>query len=121
MTWKNAPEIIDKKYIGFVYEIKDKENNKKYIGIKKFWKKTKKGLKESDWKTYNSSGVMKDIIKNNPKRFNKKIIYMCETITEMKLRETYIQLTYYFTGKWDLLYNEVVNVRLRVRKKGVKK
>lgn len=103
-----------KNYIGFVYMITDKKNQKKYIGIKKFW--TKKG-KETDWKTYvSSSGSLKGFDINNKRKFKKEVLKYCSTVTEMKTYEAYLQLKYYWDGRWDELYNEMINIRLRIRK-----
>jgi len=127
MKWINSPKDISK-FIGFVYEIYELDTGKRYIGIKKFFKTIKrkplKGKKnrrisiiESDWKTYNtSSKIMQDKLKNNPQNYTKEILICCESLTDMKVWETLLQLNYYVIGEWDLLYNEMVNIRLRIRK-----
>lgn len=114
-------------YFGFVYEIIEIGTHKSYIGIKQFWsKRTLKPLKgkknkrhtivESDWKTYNSSSkIMQEKIAKDPTHYRKCIMYLAKTKTELKAREAYLQLEYYFKGKWDLLYNECINLRLRIR------
>ena len=59
-------EVTPEEYQGFVYQLTEIHNNKKYIGKKNFWKpkilpvnKTRKRRVrtrvESDWKTYFSS------------------------------------------------------------------
>jgi len=125
--WKNIPKDITP-YVGFVYTILEKDTQIGYIGIKKFWKTIKrkplKGKKnkrhetvESDWKTYNSSSsILQEKIKNNPDNYEKEIIRCCKSITEMKCYEAHAQLSFYVRGSWDLLYNEVVNLRVRIRK-----
>jgi len=113
MGWKNAPKRYEE-YIGFVYCITEIKTNKKYIGIKKFWTKKKK---ETDWKSYvSSSGKLKGLDVNNSRKFKKEITHLCKTVTELKTTEAYIQLTYYMTGRWNELYNEMINIRLRIRK-----
>ena len=114
--------------IGMVYMITEKSTGMIYIGIKKFKKKVTlpplKGRKnkrhklvESDWRTYNSSNKeLAKKIEKNPKNYDKKVIRCCETVTEMKAVECFYQLEYYMSGNWDLLINEVINLRLRVRK-----
>jgi len=126
MTWRNIPEIPEE-FVGFVYEIIEKNTNKKYIGIKKFWKIIKypplKGKKnkrhkkvETDWKEYNSSNkILQKKIKNNPKNYDKRIIHACNSITEMKCLEAHIQLTYYIKGEWNKLYNQMINLRINIR------
>ena len=127
MTWNNIPQDIIP-FVGFVYCITEIDTNMKYIGIKKFWKTVKlkplKGKKrkrkkivETDWKTYNSSNkILQQKLENNPDNYSKEIIECCTTITRMKALEAYMQLDYYFNGNWNKLYNEVINLRLRIRK-----
>lgn len=114
-TWKpKLSEAAVKKSVGFVYEITEKKTKKKYIGIKKFW--TKKG-KKTNWETYvSSSGKLKGMDINNPRKYSKKIVRLCDSITEMKCWEAWMQLEYYTSGRWNELFNEMINVRLRVRK-----
>ena len=125
--WNNAPRYYGD-YVGFVYEIYEISTGMKYVGIKKFWKKVKykplKGKKnkrhriiESDWKTYcTSNKKLQEKMKNNPKDYHKTILKCCDSVTRMKAYEAYIQLNYYFRGDWDELYNEMINLRLRIRK-----
>ena len=148
LTWTNAPKVTPKDKIGFVYGILDLKNGKKYFGIKKLWRtikkaptkykmkdgkwlKDKKGKRiintrktkehirvETDWRDYNGSGNFLDLIKKNPERFQKTIIKFCDSVTEMKLEEAWLQLSHWKNDEWDKLYNEEINLRLRVRKKG---
>jgi len=113
-SWINAPKETPKDKVGFVYQITQLKTGLKYIGIKKFW--TKKG-KETNWKTYKSSGAkLKGIDVNNPKKYKKEILYICDTITDMKVKEAWLQLDYYISGNWSKLMNEVINLRVRIRK-----
>ena len=117
-----------KNRVGFVYEIVERDTGKKYIGIKRFWKTVKlkplKGRKnkrhkvvETDWKIYNSSSkIMQEKIAKNPDNYLRVIKYTCKTVSELKATEAYLQLVYYISGEWDTLYNEVINLRLRIRK-----
>jgi len=127
MKWINSPKITPEEKVGFVYQITELSTNKKYIGIKKFWKttkykpvkrKTKKHtIKESDWREYNSSSKeLQAKILLNPNDYKKEILKLCDTITEMKIHEAYIQLDYYISGNWNQLYNEMINLRVRIRK-----
>jgi hypothetical protein len=125
--WINMPKQYKDK-VGFVYEITELDTGMKYIGIKRFWKTIKaaplKGKKnkrhklvESDWKTYNtSSPIMQEKLAKNPSNYEKIIIKTCDSITDLKATEAYIQLHYYIRGRWKTLYNEVINLRLRIRK-----
>ena len=125
----SLPKDFDiKDYFGFVYKISERGTHMSYIGIKQFWeKKTLRPLKgkknkrhtlvESDWKTYNSSSkLMQEKIKADPTTYTKEIWYLAKTKTELKAMEAYMQLEYYFKGKWHLLFNEMINLRLRIRK-----
>ena len=108
----NKPDDTSK-YVGFVYRIIELDTGMEYIGIKKYWKKNKK---KSDWEKYNSSNkILKENIPKNPENYLKIIIKNCESVTELKAWEAYYQLHAYVTGSWNSLYNQMVNVRLRIR------
>ena len=107
-------------YVGFVYQINEISTGMKYIGIKKLWKKKRNKRREkvqSDWRTYNSScEKLVKKMEDNPADFEKVIIRLCSSVSEMKAYEAYIQLEHYFCGMWDQLYNEMVHLRVRLRK-----
>jgi hypothetical protein len=100
-----------------------------YYGIKKFWKTVKypplKGkvnkrhkMKETDWRTYKtSSPIMQKKLEENPSNYDCRIIRLCESVTEMKAHEAFLQLKKYINNKQDTMYNECINLRLRIRKK----
>jgi len=132
--WKCSRNTVYLKfYIGFVYQILEKDTGKSYIGYKKFWKKvTKQPLKgrknkrhskvESDWRTYNSSSkLLQEKIKDNPENYTKTILRLCKSVTELKMWETYLISKYYIEGRWTEIFNECVNIRLRIRKEGSRK
>jgi len=127
MSWIGSPEDIED-WQGFVYIIEEIDTGMSYIGKKNFWKKIRrkplKGKKrvrldrvESDWKTYNSSNAfLQDKIPKNPDNYIKTIIRCCKSKQDMAIWETWIQIDVYLRGDWDEYYNEVINLRVRVRK-----
>jgi hypothetical protein len=129
-TWRNVSgELIDtEKYIGFVYQVSELDTGMRYYGIKKFKRKIRrkplKGKKrvridyvESDWETYNtSSPIMQKKLETNPDNYDKWILRQCTSVTEMKLYEAKLQIDAYLEGTFDELYNECINLRLRIRK-----
>ena len=78
-------------YVGFVYIITNKTNDRKYIGKKTFLKTTRKKVKnrknrvvkrsESDWKTYygSSDTLAEDIKLIGTNNFKREIIHLCKT------------------------------------------
>ena len=74
---------------GFVYQITNLTNNKKYKGKKFFYStKTKqvKGKKKrlkvsSDWQTYygSSDTLKQDVLQYGPENFKREIIHLCKT------------------------------------------
>jgi len=130
MTWINAPVVTPDSH-GFVYKITEVSTGMIYIGIKKFWKIVKlkplKGKKnkrhfrrETDWRNYTtSSPIMQLKLESNPSEYINEMVMICDTQVELKCHEAYIQLKYYMSGEWDKLYNEVINLRLRIRKNKV--
>lgn len=125
--WKSLqqPKETD---VGFVYEVREKSTKCKYFGIKKLKKKIRrkplKGKKrvridyvESDWKSYTtSSPIMQQKIKENPDDYEFVILCFCDSVSDMKAREAYYQLQCYIDGNWDRVYNEMINLRVRLRK-----
>ena len=127
MEWKNVPKDISK-YQGFVYIIKNKVNDKYYIGKKFFWKKKTlpplKGKKnrchsrvESDWKDYwgSCNNLLLDIEKYGKKSFDRIILKVCFTKFDCAYDELLYQIQYDVLND-SLAYNEIINIRLRKRK-----
>jgi len=126
-TWVNPPTDYEG-FAGFVYCVTELDTGMKYIGIKRLWKTLKlkplKGKKnkrhkrvESDWRTYNTSNKELQVkLANNPLNYEKKVLTCCLTVTDLKAMEAYMQLQYYFDGYWDSLYNEMIHLRIRIRK-----
>lgn len=96
--YNNAPLIeIPDGYVGFVYEIEDLANEKRYIGKKLFkFRKTKqvKGKKKkilvpSDWLDYyGSSDHLKEQVELHGKdKFQRTILHLCKTKGECSYYE----------------------------------
>lgn len=83
---------------GFVYEIVNKTNQRRYLGKKFFTKsgrkqtngKIKKVRKSSDWQTYWSSSeeLKADVKLLGEENFTREILYLCKTKSECSYRET---------------------------------
>ena len=107
---------------GFVYEITNLTNNRKYIGKKFFYSmKTKqvKGKKKrykssSDWQTYygSSDNLKKDVTILGQENFTRKIIHLCKSKGECGYLETKEQ---FLRGvlESDEYYNTWIMCRVR--------
>lgn len=109
---------------GFIYEITNTVNNKKYIGKKqcsrKIRRKPLKGKtrnridhKESDWKTYTSSSneLNEDIKKFGKDKFTFKILKICGSKWELGYEEIKEQIARDVLRRDDY-YNGIINVRI---------
>ena len=129
-TYNNKPFDCDmiENYIGFVYEVYDKEAKMKYIGKKKFWSKVTKpplkgkknkrrSLKESDWKSYyGSSEEVKSLVENTGEwRFKRKIIRLCKSLGEMSYYEMKEQIDNDVLLKPNEYYNAFVGGKIHRR------
>ena len=115
-----SPEVM----YGFIYQITNTENDRKYIGKKFFWKKKtlpitksrkrkKRLLVESDWRTYcgSSKYLVEDIEKIGLNKFDREILY----IGTMKGELAYIEAKLQFENEVllrDDYYNGIINIRL---------
>lgn len=110
---------------GFIYEITNKVNGKKYIGKKQCTRKIKrkplKGKtrnriehKESDWKSYtSSSNELNEDIKNTGKEnFEFKILKTCNSKWELAYEEIKEQIFRDVLLNPDKYYNGIINVRI---------
>lgn len=93
-------DIIDN-YVGFVYQITNLTNNRRYIG-KKLLKRTKtrqvkgkkkRSLVESDWKTYYGSNkeLQDDVTQVGASNFKREILRLCKTKGECNYFEAKYQ------------------------------
>lgn len=112
-------------YIGFVYEITDISNGKRYIGKKKFsstrtlkplkgQKRKRKVVSESDWMDYyGSSEEVKALVEESgPERFERKILRLCKTTAEMSYYEMKEQVERDVLLKPNEYYNAFVGGRI---------
>jgi len=115
---------LDESTFGFIYEIRNTVNNKKYIGKKQCTRKLKrqplKGkknkrieIKESDWRTYTGSSVdlNADIEKFGKDKFTFTILHSCGSKWELGYKEIKEQIERDVILRDDY-YNGILNVRI---------
>lgn len=129
-------EEIPEGYYGFIYEITNNLNGRKYLGRKFFTKshtkqvkgKRKKSRVESDWKDYygSSQELLDDIEKYGKENFTRRIVRLCKTLGETKYQETKLQFLYNVleeklpNGEWAW-YNGNVAMKYTRRNIGLNK
>jgi len=114
-------DLIGDNY-GFVYQITNLTNNRKYIGKKFFYSsKTKqvKGKKkkykvQSDWQTYygSSYSLMKDVLELGHENFSREILHLCRSKGECGYLEAKEQFVRGVMESEDY-YNTWIMVRVR--------
>lgn len=133
MTWTYKGEVFNptedllQQYFGFVYEITDKSNGKKYIGKKWFWStvrrpplkgKTRKRIvkKESDWqKYYGSSDEVKLLVEQlGSDNFEREILILCKSKGECTYWEAKLQFEKDVLLS-DEYYNEFIGCKIHSR------
>ncbi len=120
----NENVYIHENMFGFIYEITNKVNGKKYIGkkqcVRKIRRKPLKGKtrnridhKESDWKTYTSSSneLNEDIQKHGKENFEFRILKVCGSKWELGYEEIKEQISRDVLRRDDY-YNGIINVRI---------
>ena len=113
-----------KEWVGFVYVITDKSNDKMYVGKKTFWSrktlpplkgKTRKrrSIVESDWKSYyGSSDLVKQLlVEQGEQNFHRQILYFCRSKGEMGYLEAKEQFDRNVLLD-DRYYNGIINCRV---------
>lgn len=123
--WKILEGVkFDETAFGFIYEICNTVNGKKYIGKKQCTSKLKrkplKGkknrrieVKKSDWKTYTGSSkeLNEDIEKYGKDKFTFTILHACGSKWELGYREIKEQIEKDVILS-DNYYNGILNVRI---------
>ena len=125
--------IITEETFGFIYEITNNINNKKYVGKKQCQSKIKRkplkgktrnriDFKESDWKSYTSSSnvLNEDIIKHGKENFTFKILKTCGSKWELAYEEIKEQISRDVLLSDDY-YNGIINVRIGTPPKNLKR
>jgi len=120
----NENVYLHENMFGFIYEITNKVNGKKYIGkkqcIRKIKRKPLKGKtrnridhRESDWKTYTSSSkeLNDDIEKQGIENFEFRILKICGSKWELGYEEIKEQIARDVLRRNDY-YNGIINVRI---------
>jgi len=122
----DANQKIADGYIGFVYEVTDNTNGKKYIGKKlltttkklpplKGTKRKRKKVVHSDWQTYyGSSERVKELVNERIDTFSREILDFCKAKGEL----SYIEAKYHFDKEVLLsedFYNAFIGVKLHAK------
>jgi len=122
----HAVEKIDEGYIGFIYEVTDNTNKKKYIGKKlltttkklpplKGTKRKRKKTVHSDWQTYyGSSELVKQLVEERADTFSREILAFCKAKGEL----SYIEAKYHFDREVllrDDYYNAFIGVKIHAK------
>lgn len=112
-SWEGMPDDVSG-YVGFVYLIENKINNKKYIGKKLFRYKYGKRVRKSEWENYfgSSKELLEDIKKYGEKNFTRKVLKLCKTKTEWSYEELKYQVENNVLFD-DNYYNKLIRVRIK--------
>ncbi len=114
-------------WVGFVYEIEDNTNGKKYIGKKLFWstrrlpplkgkKRKRVVVKESDWqKYYGSNEQVKTLVEDHGgERFTRTILRLCKAKGELSYFEAKEQFDRNVLLD-PMYYNEFIGLKVHAK------
>lgn len=108
-------------YIGFVYVIENKTDNRMYIGkkllkfkrTKKIKGRNKKVSVDSDWKKYwgSNKNLQEDVLELGEDKFQRKILRLCKSKGEMNYYEAKYQFELGVLES-DQYYNDAIMVKV---------
>lgn len=115
----DEPELEN--YIGFVYVIENKTDDRMYIGkkllkfkrTKKIKGRNKKVSVDSDWKKYwgSNKNLQEDVLELGEDKFQRKILRLCKSKGEMNYYEAKYQFELGVLES-DQYYNEWIMVKV---------
>lgn len=130
MTWYFGDKEFlepDLNMVGFVYEIEDLHNHRKYIGKKLFWTtqklpplkgKTRRRHRrtQSAWRDYYGSNraLQEQLALLGPTQFKRNILVLCYSKTDMSYWETRIQFDRNVLSD-PQYYNEIIACKITSR------
>lgn len=122
-----TPEIaqlkIDEGYIGFIYEITDTRENKKYIGKKlivckrrlpplKGQKRKRIKIAQTDWpKYFGSSELVQTLVEERAEDFRREVLLLCKSKGELNYKEAEMQFAKEVLLS-DEYYNSFIGVKI---------
>ena len=128
-TYNLEEKAIPNTFYGFIYQITNTTNDRKYIGKKqsitilkrpplKGRKNKRHVVKETDWKIYTGSSdkLNEDIQKLGKDKFKFEILRFCQSKSELAYYEAKMQFDHDVLLKEEY-YNGMINLRLSKIKK----
>jgi len=117
-------KIVSSGFLGFIYEITERESGKKYIGKKMLVKRTKRKVKskngvsrnkivwkESDWRGYyGSSPTLMERVSSGKYKYDREILLFCNGKADLMYYETKYQMDKNVIFD-DNYYNQMLHIR----------